>query len=56
LVGLGHTEADEKLYAAFEKHGLTYLLTAEGINRDVFSQTLIHFIAGTKDRGTGSLS
>jgi hypothetical protein len=45
-VGLGHTEADEKLYAAFEKHGFTYLLTAEGINRDEFTQILIHFIAG----------
>jgi len=44
--GLGHTEAYEKLYAAFEKHGLTYLLTAEGINRHEFTQALIHFIAG----------
>jgi len=45
-VGLGYTEADEKLYAAFEKRGLTYLLTAEGINRHEFTQALIHFITG----------
>ena len=45
-VGLGYTETDKKLYAAFEKHGFTYLLTAEGISRHLFTQALIDFIAG----------
>ena len=43
-VGLGHTESDEKLYAAFEKQELTYLLTAEGTSRHEFTQALAHFI------------
>ena len=43
-VGVGYNESDDQHHAAFEKNGLTYLLTAEGLDRQDFTRVLIHFV------------
>ena len=44
-VGVGFSEPDNIHYAAFEKNGYTYLLTAEEMDRQGFTQVLIHFVS-----------
>ena len=43
-VGVGYNESDDMHHATFEKNGLTYLLTAEGLDRQDFTRVLIHFV------------
>jgi len=43
-VGVGYNESDDLHHATFEKNGLTYLLTAEGVDRQDFTRILIHFV------------
>ena len=43
-VGVGFSETDGRLFAAFEKNGYTYLLTSEGVDRKDFIQVLVHFV------------
>ena len=45
-VGVGFLESEDKYVAAFEKNEFTYLLTAEGISRQEFTQVLVHFVTG----------
>jgi len=43
-VGVGFSEKDGKLQAAYEKDGFTYLLTSDGLDRKDFIQALSHFV------------
>jgi len=43
-VGVGYAGTEDLLYAAFEKNGLTYLITSEGIDRQEFISILIYFV------------
>jgi len=43
-VGVGYNESDNQHHATFERNGLTYLLTAEGLDRQDFTRVLIHFV------------
>jgi len=44
-VGVGYDKSGDLHHAAFEKNGLTYLLTAEGLDRQDFTRVLIHFVS-----------
>jgi len=43
-LGVGYSETDARYYAAFEKNGLTYLITADRMDQQEFTQALIHFV------------
>jgi len=43
-VGVAYSESDGKYYAIFKKSALTYLLTTEGMDKDAFTQVLVHFV------------
>jgi len=44
-VGIGYSGSDDRLFAVYEMNGLTYILTAERITRQEFTQVVVHFIS-----------